>query len=166
MCLPLPELKNQEWDGRGKSEKGTVSLRGGTALWQSHATHGLSGVQRWGYLLAVPPLPSSLGKLLLSTQAYRHSISSLCEEGRRNTWAAALTGEGCLRLFFTVSISQWCSWVIPRPHRHCQTGFHGDRVLSPMRLGLPPWGLLSRLRPVPQAGSSTLTSNLNSQLWL
>jgi hypothetical protein len=101
-------------------------------------------------LLSLSPVGSTaLGKLLFVHTPGIPFLLLLCEEIGGNTWTAALSGGGYPWLFFIASISQWCSWIIPRPHGHCQTSFHGDRVLSPMRLGLPPWRPFSHHGPVP-----------------
>lgn len=55
----------------------------------------------------------------------------------------------------------------PQATSQCQTGFHGDRVLSPMRLELPPWGAFSHTQPLPtRLAAAPLTSCIFTQFWL
>lgn len=73
-------------------------------------------------------------------------------------------GEGAhLRLFFLTSDVHGD----PQATSQCQTGFHGDRVLSPMRLELPPWGAFSHTQPLPpRLAAAPLASCIFTQFWL
>lgn len=93
-------------------------------------------------------------------------LLSLCRGWREHLGSSVGGRRLRLWLFFIARISQWCSPVIPRPHGHCQTGFHGDRVLSPMRLGLTPWGRSVTQGLCPRLAAAPLISYTGTQLWL